>query len=89
MTDTQTLKAEALAKYEAQGKYETIYTNFHVDMFRQYDELVSKGYRRAPDPLITASNMNWSVVQVVHMEKPAKLQAEELKAIYTAIDAAQ
>ncbi|MDQ0739675.1 hypothetical protein [Pseudomonas sp. W4I3] len=89
MTDTQTPKTEALAKYEAQGKYEIIYTNFHVDMFRQYDDLVSKGYKRAPDPFITASNMNWSVVQVVHMEKPAKVQATELKAIYAAIDAAQ
>ncbi|MGZ0715718.1 hypothetical protein [Pseudomonas palleroniana] len=88
MTDKQTLKAEALAKYEAQGKYETIYTNFHVDMFRKYDDLVSQGYKRAPDPFITASNLNWSVVQVVHMEKPAKLQATELKAIYAAIDAA-
>ncbi len=88
MTDKQTLKDEALAKYEAHGKYETIYTNFHVDMFRQYDDLVSKGYKRAPDAFITASNMNWSVVQVVHMEKPAKLQATELKAIYAAIDAA-
>ena len=89
MTDTQTLKTEASAKYEAQGKYEIIYTNFHVDMFRQYDDLVSKGYKRAADPFITASNMNWSVVQVVHMEKPAKLQTAELKAIYGAIDAAQ
>ncbi|MFK3605636.1 hypothetical protein A7D21_30510 [Pseudomonas sp. AP19] len=88
MTDTQTLKAEALAKYEAQGKYEIIYTNFHVDMFRKYDDLVSKGYKRAPDPFITASNMNWSVVQVVYMEKPAKLQTAELKEIYAAIDAA-
>ncbi|MEE4127042.1 hypothetical protein [Pseudomonas viridiflava] len=89
MTDTQTLRAEALAKYEAQGKYEIIYTNFHVDMFSQYDDLVSKGYRRAPDTYITASNLNWSVVQVVHMEKPAKLQIAELKAIYAAIAAAQ
>ena len=89
MTDKQTLKAEALAKYEAQGKYEIIYTNFHVDMFKRYDDLVSQGYKRAPDPFITASNLNWSVVQVVHMEKPAKLQATELKAIYAAIDAAQ
>lgn len=89
MTDAQTLKAEALAKYEAHGKYEIIYTNFHVDMYRQYDDLVSKGYKRAADPFITASNMNWSVVQVVHMEKPAKLQATELKAIYAAIDAAK
>lgn len=88
MTDTQTLRAEALAKYEAQGKYEIIYTNFHVDMFHQYDDLVSKGYRRAPDTYITASNLNWSVVQVVYMEKPAKLQIAELKAIYAAIDAA-
>jgi len=89
MTDAQTVKAEALAKYEAQGKYEIIYTNFHVDMFRQYDDLVSKGYKRAADAFITATNMNWSVVQVVHMEKPAELQARELKAIYAAIDAAQ
>ncbi|QVI88020.1 hypothetical protein [Pseudomonas viridiflava] len=89
MTDTQTLRAEALAKYEAQGKYEIIYTNFHVDMLRQYDDLVSKGYKRAPDQFITASNLNWSVVQVLHMEKPAKLQIAELKAIYAAIAAAQ
>ncbi|WP_122408414.1 hypothetical protein [Pseudomonas viridiflava] len=89
MTDTQTLRAEALAKYEAQGKYEIIYTNFHIDMFRQYDDLVSKGYKRAPDQFITASNLNWSVVQVLHMEKPAKLQIAELKAIYAAIAAAQ
>ena len=89
MTDTQTLRAEALAKYEAQGKYEIIYTNFHIDMFRQYDDLVSEGYKRAPDQFITASNLNWSVVQVLHMEKPAKLQIAELKAIYAAIAAAQ
>ncbi|SEI69654.1 hypothetical protein [Pseudomonas sp. NFACC07-1] len=89
MTDVQALKDEALDQYEKQGKYEVIYTNFHVDMFRRYDELTSQGYKRAADSYITASNMNWSVVQVVHMEKPAKLQEQELKAIYAAIDAAQ
>ena len=88
MTDKQALKDAALAKYEQQGKYKVIYTNFHVEMFKQYDELVSQGYKRASDSYITASNMNWSVAQVVHMEKPAKLQATELKAIYAAIDAA-
>lgn len=87
MTDVQALKDEALDQYEKQGKYEIIYTNFHVDMFKRYDELISQGYKRAPDSYITASNMNWSVVQVVHMEKPAKLQEQELKAIYAAIDA--
>ncbi len=89
MTDTQRLKAEALAQYESQGKYELIYTNFHVEMFKQYDKLISQGYKRAPDAYITASNMNWSVVQVVHMEKPAELQAMEVKEIYAAIDAAE
>jgi hypothetical protein len=88
MTDTQTLKDEALARYQSQGKYAVICTNFPVEMFKQYDDLVSQGYKRAPDAYINASNMNWSVVQVIHMEKPAMLQAAELKAIYAAIDAA-
>lgn len=87
MTDIQALKDEALAKYEKQGKYEVIYTNYITDMFKQYDALIAKGYKRAPDSYVIAANMNLSVNQVVHMEKPADVQASELQAIYGNIDA--
>jgi hypothetical protein len=49
-------------------------------------------YTRAPDSYITATNINLAVQQVIHMEKPAKpqaqaqAQAQELKAIYAVID---
>ncbi|WP_137188412.1 hypothetical protein [Pseudomonas asiatica] len=87
MTDIQALKDEALAKYEKHGKYEVIYTNYITDMFKQYDALIAKGYKRAPDSFIIAANMNLSVNQVVHMEKPADVQASELQTIYSNIDA--
>ncbi|WJM55327.1 hypothetical protein QUC26_09315 [Pseudomonas asiatica] len=87
MTDTQALKDEALAKYEKQGKYHIIVTNYITDMFKEYDALLDKGYKRGPDSYVIAANMNLSVSQVVHMEKPADLQASELQAIYDSIDA--
>lgn len=87
MTDNQHLKNTAKDKYEKQGKYEVIYTNYLVDMFKQYDALIARGYTRASDSFITATNINLAVQQVIHMEKPAKQQALELKAIYAAIDA--
>lgn len=87
MTDIQALKDEALAKYEKHGKWHVIYTNYITDMFQQYDALIAKGYKRAPDSFVIAANMNLSANQVVHMEKPADLQASELQAIYSKIDA--
>lgn len=87
MTDIQALKDEALAKYEKHGKWHVIYTNYITDMLRQYDELSAKGYKRAPDSFVIAANMNLSVNQVIHMEKPAAVQTSELQAIYDAIDA--
>lgn len=86
MTDLQTLKDVAFAQYQKQGRYHVIYTNYLVDMLKQYDALITQGYKRAPDAYLTASNMNLSVVQVIHMEKPKELQDAELKAIYDAIE---
>jgi len=86
MTDIQTLKYEATAKYEIHGKWHIIFTNYISDCFQQYDELVTLGYKRAPDSYLIAENMNLSVNQVIRMEKPAELQAQELKAILDKID---
>ncbi|WP_047604572.1 hypothetical protein [Pseudomonas putida] len=86
MTDIQALKDEATAKYEKHGKWYVIYTNYITDCFKEYDSLTAKGYKRAPDSYLVAENMNLSVNQVVRMEKPAKLQAQELKAILDKIE---
>lgn len=86
MTDLQTLKDVAFAQYQKQGRYEVLVTNYITDMFEKYDALIAQGYKRAPGAYLTASNMNLSVMQVIHMEKPKKLQDTELKAIYAAIE---
>ncbi len=84
--NTQELKDKAFAQYQKQGRYEVIYTNYITDMFKQYDALVAKGYTRADDAYITATNINFAVQQVIHMVKPAKLQAQELQSIYDNIE---
>lgn len=86
MTDTQALKDAAFTQYQRQGRYEVIYTNYLVDMFKQYDALVAKGYTRADDSHITATNINLAVQQVIHMIKPTDVQEAELKAIYDKIE---
>lgn len=86
MNDTQFLKDAAFAQYQKQGRYEVIYTNYLVDMFKQYDALVAKGYTRADDPHITATNINLAVQQVIHMIKPTDMQQAELQAIYDKIE---
>lgn len=82
----QELKDKAFAQYQRQGRYEVIYTNYLVDMFKQYDALVAQGYTRADDAHITATNINFSVQQVIHMVKPADIQQAELQAIYDSIE---
>ncbi|WP_415769224.1 hypothetical protein [Pseudomonas sp. LB3P38] len=82
----QELKDKAFAQYQRQGRYEVIYTNYITDMFKQYDALVAKGYTRADDAHITATNINFAVQQVIHMVKPEKLQAQELQSIYDNIE---
>ncbi|MNJ21181.1 hypothetical protein D3C77_155270 [compost metagenome] len=84
--NTKELKEKAFAQYQKQGRYEVIYTNYLVDMFKQYDALAAKGYTRAPDSYITAANINIAVQQVIHMEKPADVQQAELQAIYDNIE---
>ncbi|MBF8731947.1 hypothetical protein IRZ59_16035 [Pseudomonas guariconensis] len=86
MTDIQALKDAALAQYQKQGRYHIIYTNYITEMFKEYDALVAQGYKRAPDAYITAANMNLSVLQVIHMEKPDAMQQSELQAIYDKIE---
>lgn len=82
----QELKDKAFAQYQNQGRYEVIYTNYITDMFKRYDDLVGQGYKRADDAHITATNINFAVQQVIHMIKPAKLQAQELQSIYDNIE---
>ncbi|MBF8740227.1 hypothetical protein [Pseudomonas guariconensis] len=88
MTDIQQLKDAAFAQYQKQGRYHIIYTNYITDMFKEYDTLVAQGYKRAPDSYTNAANMNLSVLQVVHMEKPVDVQQAELQAIYDKIEEA-
>ena len=84
--DVQALKDVAKQRYDKDGKYHVIVTNYITDMFNRYDELISKGYRRAPDAFLTASNINIAAMQVIHMEKPLDMQIRELRAIYNKID---
>lgn len=86
MTDVQALKDAAFAKYQKQGCYQIILTNYITDMFKRYDELTAQGYTRADDSYIIAANMNLAAQQVIHMIKPADVQHAELQAIYDRIE---
>lgn len=87
MTDIQELKDQAFAKYQKQGRYHIILTNYITDLFKRYDELTAQGYTRADDSYIIAANMNLAAQQVIHMIKPADIQQAELQAIYESIEA--
>ena len=86
MTDVQALKDAAFTKYQKQGRYCIILTNYITDMFSRYDELTAQGYTRADDSYIIAANMNLAAQQVIHMIKPADMQQAELQAIYNSIE---
>lgn len=86
MKDIQALKDTAFAQYQKHGRYHVILTNYLPDMFKRYDALVAKGYSRADDAHITATNINLAVQQVIHMIKPADVQQAELQAIYDKIE---
>lgn len=86
MTDTQTLKDVAFGQYQKQGRYHVILTNYITDLFKRYDDLTAKGYTRADDAYLIASNLNLAAQQVVHMIKPEDMQQAELQAIYDKIE---
>jgi hypothetical protein len=83
----QAIKDAATEKYNTQDRYEVVYTNEFITMFKRYDELVALGYTRAPDDYLIAVNGNLKACQILYMAKPADTQASELQAIYDAIDA--
>ncbi|WP_338799501.1 hypothetical protein V9K81_08255 [Pseudomonas monteilii] len=86
MTDIQTLKDEAFARYQKHGRHHVILSNYLPDMFKRYDALVAQGYTRADDAYLIAANINLAAQQVIHMIKPADIQQAELQAIYENIE---
>ncbi|WP_409259978.1 hypothetical protein [Pseudomonas sp. KCJK8806] len=85
--EVQALKDAATAKYNTQDKFTIIYENTLLEALRAYDDLVSQGYKRAPDDYLINVNGNLTAVVIIYMEPSDAAQAAALQAIYDAIDA--